>query len=388
MAKICMFILTLTNGDLFRDSRVMREAEALGEAHEVVILDTIYGEEKKEEVVKNFKVKRVRFCTKKLPRNLFFWIIKYMEFCLRMSIQGILEKADVYHAHDLNCLIPAYIAAKVRRAKVVYDSHELYNETNGKNPALVAIWTRIEQILINRVDKIIAANGSRAQIMHTEYGATELPVVIMNCPSNHSRKNPEITTPISKMAKENTRRVIYQGVLSDGRNLENVVEAVQYVKKPISLTFIGAGDYRDRLYEVIKENNVEHSVFLHDPVPYDQLLDLTELAHLGIVIYKNDCRNNYFCAPNKLFEYAMAGIPVVGSNFPEISQIVQKYKIGAIFDPENPKSIAEAIDFVFENEQRYEQMKRNTERVRSIYNWENEKIKLLHLYDTLCFERR
>ena len=79
----------------------------------------------------------------------------------------------------------------------------------------------------------------------------------------------------------------------------------------------------------------------------------------------------------------MAGIPVVGSDFPGISPVVNRYGIGRLFDPEDARSIASAINEVLGDDKGYRRMQKNTERAREVYNWEVQKKTLLKIYDHL-----
>jgi starch synthase len=63
----------------------------------------------------------------------------------------------------------------------------------------------------------------------------------------------------------------------------------------------------------------------------------------------NLCKNFYYALPNKIFEYLVAGLPIVGADFPEVRRIVNRYEVGLCFDPYDPKSIARQINRMVEN---------------------------------------
>lgn len=79
----------------------------------------------------------------------------------------------------------------------------------------------------------------------------------------------------------------------------------------------------------------------------------------------------------------LGGIPVISSNFPEMEKVITENKIGYTFDPEDPKSIADAVKNVFKDEQQYHLMKQNSKMASNKYNWENESKKILALYNSL-----
>ena len=61
------------------------------------------------------------------------------------------------------------------------------------------------------------------------------------------------------------------------------------------------------------------------PVPSDQVTLYAASADLGIAPIENVCLSYYYCSPNKLFEYLLAGLPVIASDFPEMRHIIDKY---------------------------------------------------------------
>jgi len=81
-------------------------------------------------------------------------------------------------------------------------------------------------------------------------------------------------------------------------------------------------------------------------VQHADLLGFVADADVGVIIYDDSVRNNYFCEPGKLSDYVIAGLPVVVPAFPTIAPVVRRYRIGAVFDNPAPERIAEAINEV------------------------------------------
>lgn len=94
---------------------------------------------------------------------------------------------------------------------------------------------------------------------------------------------------------------------------------------------------------------------------------------------------NYINAlPIKLFEYMIAELPVIVSNFLPISDMVRKNKCGITVDPLNYTDIARSIKYFMDNPDIAGQMGKNGRRlVVENFNWENESIKLLKVYERL-----
>ena len=374
----------LSTANIINDSRILREAGTLAEEHEVYVLDLSIYSGKRREAYDGFQVESIRLATKRLPKNLFFWVIKYVEYLLKVMARALALRADVYHAYNLDTLLPAWIAAKLRGSSVGYYARELYVETSGMRGIQRYIWRFIEKRLSGRVDTVIAACDERARIMKEEYGAKKLPEVVINCPS--FQKEPDsgkLDDFIKSRGVGGKKIALYQGGMMQARCLEELVRSAKYISDDTVIVFMGYGPTRETLVSLTKTEGVDHKVFFHEAVPSRDLLSYTVSADLGIVIYKNTCRNNYYCAPNKLYEYIMAGIPVVGSDFPGISPVVNRYGIGRLFDPEDARSIASAINEVLGDDKGYRRMQKNTERAREVYNWEVQKKTLLKLYDHL-----
>ncbi|MBL3676446.1 MAG: hypothetical protein JKP92_02900 [Alphaproteobacteria bacterium] len=84
------------------------------------------------------------------------------------------------------------------------------------------------------------------------------------------------------------------------------------------------------LEDIIQIQNIDVSkrVSIIDPVPYDDLLDWAQGAHIGIIPYPITNANHWGAAPNKLWEFPAAGVPVLVTPSLEMSSTIQEYGIG------------------------------------------------------------
>jgi glycosyltransferase involved in cell wall biosynthesis len=76
--------------------------------------------------------------------------------------------------------------------------------------------------------------------------------------------------------------------------------------------------------------------------------------------------------PNKLFDYIHAGIPILASKLVELEKIINEFDIGYFIQNHKPEHIAATIQQIFENEEVYQQKKKNTIKASQALNWENE----------------
>lgn len=328
--------------------------------------------------LRNFFYDRLKCFLMILHRPLCF--LDYYSRSLRLVRK---EPADIYHAHDLNTLPAAYWARYLTGGKIVYDSHELYTETSSISNFEKLISKISERYLIRRVNKVITVNGSIANELLKRY-KVRLPIVIMNCPQIINQKSkPRNSLLRQKLELDNEKPIIlYQGGYAPNRGLQGLIMSTHYLKKGI-LVLMGWGKLEQELKDLTKAEGLSERVRFTHPVPQQEVLYYTASATLGVIPYQFVGLNNYYSSPNKLFEYIAGGLPVVGSNFPELKKVIEGYSLGKTFNPDDPEDIAEAINYVLSDKDRYDEMKKNALRAAKIFNWENESKKLLRIYRRL-----
>lgn len=139
-----------------------------------------------------------------------------------------------------------------------------------------------------------------------------------------------------------------------------------------------------KLRDLVHACGIGNRTHILPPVPVDDLLSYTAGADVGVVALTNAHLNCYLGDTNKLFEYLMAGLAVVGSDFPEVRRVVLDNAVGpvgALFDPASPASVAIALRGVADDLATF---RRNAEKVRGEYSWEAESRTLTDLYQALA----
>lgn len=252
-------------------------------------------------------------------------LMKYLYFFL--NVNKILKKLkpNIVIASDLYSLPSAYSS---KANYLVYDSRELYTHLAGLNrqPIKQYIWSIIERIYINKVDSILVTAPGDKVILNTKYSNLNINV-IYNYPSLSMK--PKKTSKLRERLNIDSSSTIflYQGVLHKGRGIKSMLEILNYFNDTYAL-IIGDGPYKLTLEEYLSKKSISNKVFFVKAVPYKDLLDLSVEADIGFSLIKPISVSYEQALPNKLFEYALAGLPIIASNLPEIEKIINKYSLG------------------------------------------------------------
>jgi len=373
------------------DARVNKEARSLSKSgYRVVVYGVSSPSSSPQENVGEILVKRPNIKGYSLFRlNVLRAPFDFFSSLLKL----IREKADVYHANDMDTLFICFLASRFNRSKLVYDSHELFLEMQefelsqvwwkkmmGK--FLIPVWRTIERLCARRADYIFTVNDSIKHILSNRFRVKKIET-LFNCPSFQKVKKGREFHQVFSLPK-NARVVLYQGGMMWKRGLKQLVDSIEFLPRDVYMVFMGGGGDRSALIRYASSKPYRERIKFHDPVSLESLLNYTASADLGVVPLLNVSLNNYYGLPNKLFEYIMAGVPVAASDFPEVKKVVVRGKVGDVFNAEDPKSITTAIKRILGDIALREKMRRNAlELARTKYNWEIEEKKLIKVYKEL-----
>ena len=179
---------------------------------------------------------------------------------------------------------------------------------------------------------------------------------------------------VSKVKKKfslPSQYLLYVGLLSGRKNLDNLLLALPGIDSSIPLVI--AGDqhpsYPSNHKAIIKEKSLETRVMFTGFVDDEELSIIYAHAHI-------------FCFPSLAegfglppLEALACGVPVVASNRTSIPEICGDAAV--YFDPERPDDIAEKINLILADQKLYEQKKAEALRQAKKFNWGESATRLL-----------
>jgi glycosyltransferase involved in cell wall biosynthesis len=183
------------------------------------------------------------------------------------------------------------------------------------------------------------------------------------------------------------RIALYQGNMQPNRSLDQLVNAAPFLDPGIVIVMMGKAveETRIQLEELIATKGVADRVKIIPAVPYAELLDWTASADIGLTIFQPGyTRSIRYCLPNKLFEYLMAGLPVLSSQLDAIAEVLQTYEVGQILPSLTPSDIGASINAMLADSTALARMRDNALKiVQKEFHWENEKQKLIQVYNEI-----
>ncbi len=335
------------------------------------------------------KAKIIRLLRKNKTRRFFADLARDIPWENKLRKAAIETSADVYHANDLDTLQICGTAAKRNNSKLVYDSHELWLESSryfiATHPLNKIRLRNIEKKYIKRADEVIAVTPLRGKKMKEMYPFLKNLTIVENAPEALDKLPAKGSLRSRINASADTVIALYQGVFCPERGLEELLEAAKLTTNPnIKFVFIGMDAWNGTLQKKADEMKISDRVIFLPPVPSEELPEITVDADMGFILFRNTCLNHYYSLPNKLYEYQMAGVPIISSNFPELKRVLTEVRSGLTVNPESVEEIANAVEKLAQNRTLREEMGSNGRKAAlSKYNWQPQSLLLRDLYRRL-----
>jgi glycosyltransferase involved in cell wall biosynthesis len=237
------------------------------------------------------------------------------------------------------------LAGKYKKVPYIVSVLELYDK--------VSFYRKNLKYILKGAKAVISCEINRARIMKSWWTLERLPYVMPNKSMVHPRElRLQALTERERFAIkeiENKKCIIYQGLISADRDLSVLAEALSEIDSEYTLVLIGKEFYNG----VEKIKKIYNKTIYLGFFPAPDHLKITSYAHVGVACYDDSSLNNLFCAPNKIYEYAGFGIPVLGNNVPGLLYSIGTAGAGICADFSNKNNIIEALKDIEDNYAEY-----------------------------------
>jgi len=354
-------IISVSN-DLSTDQRVRKQCSSLLLSGCKI---TLLGRELKHSLAlsRPYRTKRFKLWFNK--GALFYAVLN-----IRLFFYLLIHKADVYLANDLDTLPANYLISRLRNAKLIYDSHEFFTEVPEiqDRPFVKKTWKFFERWMIGRADLVITVNESIASLLRETYDLKDV-VVVQNLPDAVPEFTPKDRTEI---AEPNDHICILQGSgINVDRGAEELVEAFCEVEDAV-LLIVGDGDAVPDLKRRVEKLGIQKRVIFKPRMPYTEMMSYTALADVGFSLDKANNINYQLSLPNKIFDYAYAGVPVLATDLKEVRKVLETYKFGRVVRSLQPSDLAVEINTFLKDSEARAEYRKNTELVVKALNWQSQ----------------
>lgn len=284
---------------------------------------------------------------------------------------------DVIHACDFDTIIPAYLVARIKHKKIIYDVFDFYADSILSLPRILRKFVRIlDRKIMVHVDALILCDESR--LNQVKINRRDI-IFIYNSP-------PDVLSTLKEndvASSSGNFVIVYVGLLDNRtRDLNQLIATCKSLPGNINLRIGGYGPSAEDIRKVSQQLNF---VTYLGPLSYNDVLKEEYKSNLLIGLYDPIVPNHKFTSPNKMFEAMMLAKPfIINNGLGETSAFVKNNNIGLTFEYGNMNSLAKTIQIIYGDSLLAKEMGRNG---RNLYETKysdkiNEK-QLLAIYNRI-----
>lgn len=284
-------------------------------------------------------------------------VARFRELCAYMvntnaALFGAVQKLgppNLVVAADLEALYAAVACGETSGARVVFDAHKYWpwSYTDFQHWE-IDFWSAMEGRLVSMTDLNISVTPQLAARMGHEYG-----VSFRSLPNAATHREGDLAAVEAAFAERTANRgplrILYQGGFAQGRGLEESIRAMDIVQAEVQLILRGPdNEYRQGLVALAHTLGLgEDRVRFAPAVQESELISAALEADVGLIPYNPAWFGYRYCCPNKLSQYAAAGLPILSSTTEFVAGMVRSHDIGFVADVADPARLAAVFDELF-----------------------------------------
>lgn len=258
------------------------------------------------------------------------------------------NQPQVIHYNDWNTL-PLGLSspfAATSSCKSVYDMHELFQDLDYLNfprPINQTI-ALIDRAGLARADAVICVSKP---IQEELQRLTNKPVyVVRNVPdaTHNDSERPGDPHVVAHLQGDGKKHLVFLGALQREKGALYMLRLLSHLPSDYVLDcFSGRTPKNQFFIDEAARLGVSDRVHVFEYVPQAQLCATIKHAYAGVSVFVPQSRIYEYALPNKLFEYFLAGLPVITSNARAQAELVNEHGLGIVAELDDPAGSARRI---------------------------------------------
>ena len=300
-------------------------------------------------------------------------ILDYLSFMISSFLVGLFIKTDIIIATS-----PQFFSAISgrwlgfwKRKKWIMEVRDLWPESIKavgamKGGIVINFFEFLEKRMYRTAYKIVVVTDSFKKILIEKHNISPSKIEIIKNGVNSElfKPLPKNFELLSKLGLKDKVIIGYIGTHGMAHGLDFILRSAKKItNKDIHLLFLGDGAKKDELLG-LKESLKLENVSMLPSVPKDEVVHYISILDIALVnLKKSDTFKSVI--PSKIFELSGMHKPILLGVEGEAKMIIEEYKIGEAFEPENEEDFLRKIEKVLVNIELY---KSGTEKLLKTYD--------------------
>lgn len=278
-------------------------------------------------------------------------ILDYLSFAFSAFLAGIFQKTDIIIATSPQFFTTwsALALSTIKRKPWIFELRDLWPEsirTVGamEESRILDVFEKIELFLYRKSSAIVAVTDAfKKNLITRGINPEKIHVVTNGANLDLYKEKPRNEELLARHGLAGKFIVGYIGTHGMAHSLEFIINSLDKVTdNDIHFLFIGGGAKKADVVQLAQAKKLTNVTFL-DPIPKDLVPEYMSITDVALVpLLKSDTFKTVI--PSKIFEASAMRKPILLGVEGQAQEIVQGYKAGICFEPENETDFLEKLN--------------------------------------------
>ena len=264
-------------------------------------------------------------------------------------------------AQPVTLAIPALIRKVLRGTPFIYNTPDLQVEYASEDKWMPAVvpWLarRLERLLMNQALSVTTVTHGFIKHFISELGIKPEKMSFMPNGADTNLLKPQKRDAKFKQEMGVEGRIVftYAGTHAPYQGLETIIHAASYLRlrSDICILIVGDGPERENIMDLAARLKLENVHFAKSP--FSEMEKLMSITYASIVVLRA-LEISKMMRLSKTIPPLSCGVPVLFSGWGETADIIDEYDAGIVCSPEDPKQLADSIEYLADHPEVREQM--------------------------------